>query len=309
MARGRAFELDAFGSGLRGGRGPGRSTRGRGGTIPPSSSSTSGASSSSSGTSGASSSAQPPMPPSLPFVPSSSTPLSRPKHFVWEEAIAAMLKVAWEKLCVDQYADFTYRMRKSGKKQQRSETDGDGSGPSRHTGGSISAIETSRALKHFVWEEAIAAMLKVAWEKLCVDQYADFTYRMRKSGKKQQRSETDGDGSGPSRHTGGSISAIETSRALAKKHGREPTLMEVFTYTHTKGHDGNTFVDRRAVGVNSNACAARACFSGHALGVDISIVARTCAIARSGRAWLWKSNAFVARACQGLTLCLIFLDS
>ncbi|KDP37376.1 hypothetical protein JCGZ_06830 [Jatropha curcas] len=40
--------------------------------------------------------------------------------------------------------------------------------------------------KHFVWDEAITAILKVAWEKLCADRYADFTYRMRKSGKKQQ---------------------------------------------------------------------------------------------------------------------------
>ena len=36
----------------------------------------------------------------------------------------------------------------------------------------------------------------------------------------------------------------------AEKYGREPTPMEVFTYTHTKDHDMNTFVDRRAVGVN-----------------------------------------------------------
>ncbi|KDP38262.1 hypothetical protein JCGZ_05796 [Jatropha curcas] len=77
-------------------------------------------------------------------------------------------------------------------------------------------------------------MLKVAWEKLCALRYADFTYRMRKSCKKQQcvsqeiweswqkawedptfkrkheifvenrRSETGGDGAGPSRHTAGS---------------------------------------------------------------------------------------------------------
>ncbi|KDP42265.1 hypothetical protein JCGZ_01589 [Jatropha curcas] len=65
-----------------------------------------------------------------------------------------------------------------------------------------------------------------------------------------QHNETSGDGSGPSRHKGGSISAIETSRLLAKKYGREPTLKEVFTYTHTKGHDGNTFVDKRAVDAN-----------------------------------------------------------
>ncbi|KDP37474.1 hypothetical protein JCGZ_06914 [Jatropha curcas] len=61
-------------------------------------------------------------------------------------------------------------------------------------------------------------------------------------------SETGSDGAGPSRHTDGSVSAIETSRLLAEKYGREPTPMEVFTYTHTQSHDGNTFVDRRAGG-------------------------------------------------------------
>ncbi|KDP38288.1 hypothetical protein JCGZ_05174 [Jatropha curcas] len=153
MARGRAFDSDASGSGSRGGRVPGRSARGRVGSIPRPSSGTSGASSSaqrpvlppshpSSGTSGALSSAQRPvLQPSLPSAPSSSTPVSGPlqtpaaaqsptvqassdpritlslKHLVWEEAITAMLKVAWEtweKLCADRYADFTYRMRRSG---------------------------------------------------------------------------------------------------------------------------------------------------------------------------------------------------
>ncbi|XP_037492769.1 uncharacterized protein LOC110010152 [Jatropha curcas] len=100
-------------------------------------------------------------------------------------------------------------------------------------------------------------MLKVAWEKICADRYADFTYRMRRSGKKQRHSETGGDGVGPSRHTGGSISAIETTRLLAKEFGREPTPIEVFTYTHTKDHDLNTFVDRRALSVNENYTTAR----------------------------------------------------
>ncbi|KDP41053.1 hypothetical protein JCGZ_03159 [Jatropha curcas] len=36
----------------------------------------------------------------------------------------------------------------------------------------------------------------------------------------------------------------------AEKYGCELTPMEVFTYTHTKDHDGNTFVDRRALGIN-----------------------------------------------------------
>ncbi|KDP36041.1 hypothetical protein JCGZ_10007 [Jatropha curcas] len=61
-----------------------------------------------------------------------------------------------------------------------------------------------------------------------------------------RRSETGRDGAGPSRHTGGSISVIETARLLAEKLGREPTPIEVFTYTHTKDHDLNTFVDRCA---------------------------------------------------------------
>ncbi|KDP27682.1 hypothetical protein JCGZ_19721 [Jatropha curcas] len=33
--------------------------------------------------------------------------------------------------------------------------------------------------------------------------------------------------------------------------------MEVFTYTHIKDHDGNTFIDRRTLGVNGNHSTAR----------------------------------------------------
>ncbi|KDP24875.1 hypothetical protein JCGZ_25139 [Jatropha curcas] len=72
-----------------------------------------------------------------------------------------------------------------------------------------------------------------------------------------RRSETGGDGAGPSRRTGGSISAIETARLLAGKLGREPIPIEVFTYTHMKDHDLNTFIDRRAVSVNENYTTAR----------------------------------------------------
>ncbi|KDP30890.1 hypothetical protein JCGZ_15499 [Jatropha curcas] len=196
MARGRAFDSDTSGSGSRGVRGPGRSARGRGGIIPPSSSASS----------------DPHI--SLSLIARHIYPSSRAsrqimriiklqlhkegytwdavpqeardfyweefrKHFIWDEAITAMLKVAWEKICADRYADFTYRMRRSGKKQQcvsqeiweswqkawedpafkrkreifaqnrRSETGGDGAGPSRHTSGAISAKETSRLLENY----------------------------------------------------------------------------------------------------------------------------------------------------------------
>ncbi|KDP27122.1 hypothetical protein JCGZ_22031 [Jatropha curcas] len=193
----------------------------------------------SSGTSGASSSAQRPvLPPSLPSTPSSSTPVFGPvqsppaaqsptvqassdprislslKHFIWDEAITAMLKVAWEKICADRYADFTYRMRKSGKKQQ--------------------------CVSQEIWE---------SWQKAWEDPAFK---RKREIFAQNRRSETGGDGAGPSRHTGGSISAIETARLLAKDLGREPTPIEVFTYTHTKDHDLKTFVDRRVVSVNTD---------------------------------------------------------
>ncbi|KDP24671.1 hypothetical protein JCGZ_26449 [Jatropha curcas] len=49
----------------------------------------------------------------------------------------------------------------------------------------------------------------------------------------------------------------EIMRSTAEKYGHEPTSMEVFTYPHTKDHDGNTFVDRRALGVNEPYSTAR----------------------------------------------------
>ncbi|KDP25170.1 hypothetical protein JCGZ_24188 [Jatropha curcas] len=161
----------------------------------------------------ASSSAQRPvLPPSLPSAPSSSTPVSGPvqsslaaqsptvqgytwdagpqeatnfyweefqKHFIWDEAITAMLKVAWEKLCADRYADFTYRMRRSGKKQQ--------------------------CVSQEIWE---------SWQKAWEDPAFK---RKRKIFAQNRRSETSGDGAGPCRHIGGSISAIETARLLRKR--------------------------------------------------------------------------------------------
>ncbi|KDP43679.1 hypothetical protein JCGZ_24137 [Jatropha curcas] len=117
MARSRAVDLDASGSGPHGGCGRGHSTCGRGGTIPPPSSSDK---------SGASSSAQPLVPQSLPSTPSSSAPLSRPvKSSPTSQSPTALdafrmgrgydgyANNALEKLCALRYADFTYRMRKS----------------------------------------------------------------------------------------------------------------------------------------------------------------------------------------------------
>ncbi|XP_037494393.1 uncharacterized protein LOC110010215 [Jatropha curcas] len=103
-----------------------------------------------------------------------------------------MLKVAWEKICADRYADFTYRMRRSGKKQ--------------------------RCVSQEIWE---------SWQKAWEDPAFK---RKREMFAQNRRSETGGDGAGPSRHTGGSISAIETARLLAKELGREPTPIFIFSF-------------------------------------------------------------------------------
>ncbi|KDP29285.1 hypothetical protein JCGZ_19388 [Jatropha curcas] len=156
MARSRAFDSDASGNGSRGGRGPGCSARGRGGTIPPSSS----------GTSGASSSAQRPvLPLSLPSTPSSSTPISGPVHiYPSSQASRQIMRI------------IKLQLHKEG----------------------------------YTWDAVPQEARDFYWEEF-----------------------------------------------QAKKLGREPTPIELFTYTHTKDHDLNTFVDRRAMSVNENYTVAR----------------------------------------------------
>ncbi|KDP36556.1 hypothetical protein JCGZ_08323 [Jatropha curcas] len=107
------------------------------------------------------------------------------------------------------------------------------------TPGCEKVCKKQQCVSHELWES-----WQKAWEDLAFK-------RKREVFAQKRRSETGGDGAGPSRHTGRSISTIETSRLLAEKYGREPTPMEVFTYTHTKDHDCHTFVDRRALGVNA----------------------------------------------------------
>ncbi|KDP46984.1 hypothetical protein JCGZ_02420 [Jatropha curcas] len=230
MARGRAFDSDAFGSGSRGGRGPGRSARGRGGAIPHPSS----------GTSGASSSAQcPVLPPSQPSTPSSSTGVFGPVQTPPAAQSPTVPASSDPRITLSLVAGYIYPSSRAARQILRIIK------LQLHKEGYIWDAVPQEA-RDFYWEEfqAITAMLKVAYEKICTDRYADFTYRMRRSGKKHQcvsqeiweswqkawedpafkrkreifaqnrRSETGGDGAGPSRHTGESISTIETARLL-----------------------------------------------------------------------------------------------
>ncbi|KDP42024.1 hypothetical protein JCGZ_03087 [Jatropha curcas] len=61
---------------------------------------------------------------------------------------------------------------------------------------------------------------------------------------KGQLNEMGGEGVGQSRHTDGTIATVEITEKLAKKLNRQPSPMEVFTFTHTKDHDRVTFIDR-----------------------------------------------------------------
>ncbi|KDP24682.1 hypothetical protein JCGZ_26460 [Jatropha curcas] len=166
MAGGRGVDSDASGSGLRGGRGRGCSTRGRGRTIPP-------LPPPYSGTHGASSFAQHPVPPPLPSIPSSSTPFPRPvdsspasqsptapassePRNKLSLVVRQMQKLGKKQQCVSQeiweswqqaWEDPAFK-RKCAifARNRRNETGSDRAGPSRHTGGSIFAINTSQLL-------------------------------------------------------------------------------------------------------------------------------------------------------------------
>ncbi|GKA80638.1 PDR ABC-type transporter family protein [Tanacetum coccineum] len=59
-------------------------------------------------------------------------------------------------------------------------------------------------------------------------------------------------GDGPSTHTGGSVSYREYARKLETTLKRPPNPFELFVYTHTKNHDKETFIDKKAKTINDN---------------------------------------------------------
>ncbi|KDP36509.1 hypothetical protein JCGZ_09335 [Jatropha curcas] len=190
----------------------GCNTCGRGGTIPPPSSS---------GTSRASSSTQPPVPPSLPSVPSSSTPPPGPV----ESSPASQSPTAPASRQIMRIIKLY--LNKDGYTWDAAPQE-------------VRDFYWEEFQKHFVWEEAITAMLKVARSSsACLRRYERVGRRL-----------------GRILHSRESVTHLHETD-VAKKYGREPTPMEVFSYTHTKDHDGNTFVDRRVLGVNENYSTAR----------------------------------------------------
>ncbi|WCJ18490.1 DNA-binding bromodomain-containing protein [Euphorbia peplus] len=135
--------------------------------------------------------------------------------------------------------------------------------------------------KNFFWDQAIDPLVKHAWHKKAALRYSDLLSETRRKGvrpafipegvwkrwlelwsdpsyvrisqqnKLNRRKGEDGP-AGPV-HTGGSVPHLEHRKRLAEQLGRDPTPHELFVYTHTRKHDGQSFVDQRAKEVHERA--------------------------------------------------------
>ncbi|XP_039128910.1 probable serine/threonine-protein kinase DDB_G0286481 [Dioscorea cayenensis subsp. rotundata] len=129
--------------------------------------------------------------------------------------------------------------------------------------------------KHFIWDSSLEAQIKEAWVLKASQRYSDFLRDIRDATtkpeylseeeykhwkavwdrptfkKKQEiNSKNRRSIAGPSCHTGGSISNVEHGKKLESKLGRKATPHELFLHTHTKKHDGETFVDLKSKTIN-----------------------------------------------------------
>ncbi|XP_065870446.1 uncharacterized protein [Euphorbia lathyris] len=128
------------------------------------------------------------------------------KCFFWDQAIDPMVKHAWHKKAAMRYSDLL------------SETKSKGVRPA--------------FIPHDVWKR---------WLEL----WSDPAYvRMSQQNKLNRRKGEDGPAGAC--HTGGSVPHLEHRKRLAEQLGRDPTPHELFVYTHTRKHDGQSFVDQRA---------------------------------------------------------------
>ncbi|XP_065847693.1 uncharacterized protein [Euphorbia lathyris] len=139
-------------------------------------------------------------------------------------------------------------------------------------------------MKRCHWEEAIDQLVKAAYPRLLSKAYSQFLHGLRKKprppfmpeevynawdaywdspeGKRRswlgQLSRHCGVENGPmSCHTGGSLSMLEIRDLLSRELGRHVDPYTLFVYTHTRNHDGVTFVDERSRRINERVSATR----------------------------------------------------
>ncbi|XP_039117863.1 uncharacterized protein LOC120253626 [Dioscorea cayenensis subsp. rotundata] len=129
--------------------------------------------------------------------------------------------------------------------------------------------------KHFIWDESISSIIKLAWQRKAAERYRSLMCVFRKGKGKtlyvsdtawqkwneawnssdfkakslkfsaNRLTEAEGPGSGISRHSGGSISHICHAEKLRSKLGRDPLPYELFEATHTK-KGTSELIDTRA---------------------------------------------------------------
>ncbi|XP_043808011.1 uncharacterized protein LOC122722139 [Manihot esculenta] len=129
-------------------------------------------------------------------------------------------------------------------------------------------------LKHFLWEEAIEQLMKIAWRKKAAERYRSLMCSVRNGKEKRlsltegvmdawqsawgateykekckkfsnnRKSETGGQGASPSRHCRGSISQYRHQEQMRERLGRDPLPHELFEATHKK-KGTSEFVDAR----------------------------------------------------------------
>ncbi|XP_021626353.1 uncharacterized protein LOC110625118 [Manihot esculenta] len=154
--------------------------------------------------------------------------------------------------------------------------------------------------KEFHWDEGSAAIVRKAWNKKAATRYKDFLTNEKKKKKrsayisnevwdkwnldwstpeyvaksikysKNRLTEKGGEGAGPSKHTGGSITHEEHARRIqnAKTDKVPPTAAELFLHTHTKKSDRNKFVDKRAEIIYENYLKLKEQHSSQYVGLD-----------------------------------------
>ncbi|XP_043804434.1 uncharacterized protein LOC122721304 [Manihot esculenta] len=133
--------------------------------------------------------------------------------------------------------------------------------------------------KDFLWEEAIEQLMKIAWRKKAAKRYRSLMCSVRNGKEKRlsltegvmdawqsawgateykekckkfsnnRKSETGGQGVGPSRHCGGSISQYRHQEHMRERLGRDPLPHELFEATHKK-KGTSEFVDARSKAIH-----------------------------------------------------------
>ncbi|XP_043817374.1 uncharacterized protein LOC122725025 [Manihot esculenta] len=136
-------------------------------------------------------------------------------------------------------------------------------------------------LKYFLWEEAIEQLMKIAWRKKAAERYRSLICSVRNGKEKRlsltkgvmdawqsawgateykekckkflnnRKSETGGQGAGPLRHCGGSISQYRHQQQMRERLGRDPLPHELFEATHKK-KGTSEFVDARSKAIHTD---------------------------------------------------------